>query len=189
MVINICFIFMLQLHCWPFPEPKQYALDVDASSYRSLGVAGCGGLIRDDKGNWISGFSGPVDFADSLYVELQAILQGLLVTWEIEEIKNLSVRSDCKKALQLITESTPQPHQYSQVIDQIKELKSRDWFISFFHIHQESNQCADYMARLGAHAMNCMGIFFVPPTGLSSLLMSDAKKIAYPPGRSFLAML
>jgi hypothetical protein len=111
------------------------------------------------------------------------------VAWEIEEIENLSVRSDCKKALQLITESTPQSHQYSQIIDQIKELKSRDWFISFFHIHQESNQCADYMARLGAHAMNCMGMFFVPPTGLSSLLMSDANKTAYPSGRSLLAMM
>ncbi|GAU50441.1 hypothetical protein TSUD_409510 [Trifolium subterraneum] len=177
---------------WPFPDPGQYALNVDGSSFGNPGISGYGGLIRDDKGNWIRGFSGHVEFTDSLHVELLAILQGLLVAWEIENIKYVSVRSDCRIALSLITGSTPQPHQYSQIIDQIKELISRDWLISFVYTQKESNQCADHMAKIGAYGINCMGvlgIFNVPPSGLYSLLKSDAEKCPYTPGHSLLSML
>ncbi|CAJ2666519.1 ribonuclease H [Trifolium pratense] len=163
---------------WPRPYKHQVALDVDGSSYGNPGWAGYGGLIRDHEGYWILGFSGPVSFADSIEVELLAIHNGLMLAWDIG-YNDVSCRSDCKKALSLIQDPIFPTHKYVGIIVSIKELISRDWAVSFVHIYREANQCADFMAKLGANAMDCFGIFPEPPACLASLLLSDAMGTPY----------
>lgn len=124
------------------------------------------------------GYSGHIDFADSLEVELLAILHGLRVAWEIGA-EDVSCRSDCTEALSLILSPTYQSHKYAHIIFCIKELISRDWSTSFFHTCRESNQCADYMAKLGANTTGDLMIFSEPLDALSSLLLSDAKGTPY----------
>jgi ribonuclease HI len=163
---------------WSPPYEYQVALNVDGSSYGNPGWAGYGGLFRDHEGSWILGFSDPVSFADGLEVELLAIHNGLMLAWDIG-YNDVSCRSDCKEALSLIHEPIFRPHKYVGIIDSIKELISRDWNISFVHTYREGNQCADFMAKLGANAMDCFGIFPEPPASLGSLLLSDAMGTPY----------
>lgn len=164
---------------WHLPKLDQLALDVDGSSYGNPGRAGYGGVIRDHQGKWILGFSGHVEYADSLHVELLAIFIGLSVAWDVIEAKNLTCRSDCMQALSLIQDPTPRPLIYSGIIDDIKELLSRDWLVSLTHTYREGNQCADYMAKFGANFMDCTKTFSEPPSCLHSLLKSDATGIQY----------
>ncbi|MCI18638.1 putative ribonuclease H protein [Trifolium medium] len=70
-----------------------------------------------------------------------------------------------------------QPYEYvAPVVDCIKELRARDWSVTFKHVYREGNQCADYMAKLGANSMNMesMEPFEKPPDSLLPLLKSDA---------------
>jgi ribonuclease HI len=168
----------LQLVIWPPPDEDQVALNVDGSSYGNPGWAGYGCLIRDHKGLWKLGFSGPVSFADRIEVELLAIQNGLMLAWDFG-YNNVSCRSDCKEALSLIQEPVFKPRKYIGIIDSIKELISRDWIVSFALTCREGNQCADFMAKVGANVMDCLRIFPEPPACLGSLLLSDAMRTPY----------
>ncbi|MCI33932.1 putative ribonuclease H protein, partial [Trifolium medium] len=42
---------------WENPPHGWYCLNTDGAAKDSSGVAGCGGLIRDDNGNWVCGFA------------------------------------------------------------------------------------------------------------------------------------
>jgi len=83
------------------------------------------------------------------------------------------------KALYLIQDSTSIPQKYAYMVNTIKEYISRDWIISFYHTYREGNQCADFMAKLGANSMDCLGIFTEPPHCLYSLLLSDSMRTIY----------
>lgn len=167
-----------QLVSWPAPSLNQVALNVDGSSYGNPGRAGFGGLMRDHNGKWLIGFSGHVDFADSLEVELLAILHGLRIAWDIGAT-DVSCRSDCTKALSLIQNPISHTHRYAAIIWHIKELISRDWSTAFYHTYRESNQCADFMAKYGANSTGDLAIFYEAPDVLSPLLLSDAKRTPY----------
>jgi ribonuclease HI len=168
-----------QVPYWRRPEDqKEYALNVDGSSNKNTNRAGFGVVIRDHQGNWIRGFTGRIDYTNCLEAELIAILNGLSLAWFIG-IRDVSCRSDCLQALKFITDSTLQPGEYYDIVDSIRELLSRDWFVSFEHTYREGNQCADYMAKLGANGMNCMKRYSEPPIFLDSLLMSDASRTLY----------
>ncbi|XP_061341360.1 uncharacterized protein LOC133287715 [Gastrolobium bilobum] len=75
-------------------------LNVDGASLDSR--AACGGLLRDCKGSWISGFSAFVGFCSPLQAELWAILKGLIFAsnngW-----KNIMLESDSLQAISLFT--------------------------------------------------------------------------------------
>jgi hypothetical protein len=78
-----------------------------------------------------------------------------------------------------IQEPVFKPRKYIGIIDSIKELISRDWIVSFALTCREGNQCADFMAKVGANVMDCLRIFPEPPACLGSLLLSDAMRTPY----------
>jgi ribonuclease HI len=167
----------------PDAEKGEVALDVDGSSYRNPPRrAGYGGVIRDHRGEWKMGFSGHVDYTDCLRAELLAILNGLLVAWELKDRpRNVICRSDCLQAVEYMKDSTLNPCEDSDIVDSIRELVSRDWWsVSFEHILRECNQCADYMAKMGANSFDCpLKTFEEPPIVLHSQLKSRVEGTIY----------
>jgi len=182
----------VQLVNWVPPNENQVALNVDGCSLGNTGQAGCGGLIRDHTGSWLLGFSGYIGFVDSVEAELRGIEIGLKLAWDFR-YREVSCRSDCFVAILLIENSTFEPHQYVEIRDSIKELKSRDWTVSLIWTERESNQCADFMAKIGAltnqnvdfiakmggSTVDGLTLFSKPLHDLSSLLSSDAKRTTY----------
>jgi hypothetical protein len=62
--------------CW-YPPPEGYIkVNVDGSSFGNPGNAGFGGLLRNDNGAWIHGFSGSCGIASNLLAELSTIRRG-----------------------------------------------------------------------------------------------------------------
>ncbi|PNX58144.1 ribonuclease H [Trifolium pratense] len=59
------------------PTAPCLKLNMDGSSFGNPGRAGFGGLIRNDIGEWMHGFSSSCGRASNLLVELYAILKGL----------------------------------------------------------------------------------------------------------------
>ena len=52
-------------------------LNTDGLSIGNLGMAGCGGMIRDDCGCWIAGFSRRIGITNSFVAECGGLRMGL----------------------------------------------------------------------------------------------------------------
>ena len=64
---------------WEKPSLGWVKLNIDRSFDASLGSVGGGGLIRDDRGNWVMGFTRKIENANSFIAEIWALRDGLLL--------------------------------------------------------------------------------------------------------------
>nr|POE89499.1 putative ribonuclease h protein [Quercus suber] len=62
---------------WINPPFNWCKLNSDGSSFGNSGKAGGGGLIRNDKGEWLKGYARNVGHATSVAVELWALRDGI----------------------------------------------------------------------------------------------------------------
>ena len=62
---------------WEKPDPGWLKLNTDGSLSGSVGTTAGGGLIRDEFGNWVIGFSRKIGRTDSFIAELWALRDGL----------------------------------------------------------------------------------------------------------------
>ena len=56
--------------CWERPPLGWKKLNTDGSRLGGADSAGCGGIVRDDQGEWVAGFSKHVGSTNSFTVEL-----------------------------------------------------------------------------------------------------------------------
>ncbi|XP_024630926.1 uncharacterized protein [Medicago truncatula] len=108
-----------------------------------------GGVIRNSAGLYLSGFSGFIaDSTDILLAELSAIHRGLLMAADME-LEDLVCYSDSLLSINLITGQASIYHSYAVLIQDIRDLLVTHNF-TVHHCLREGNQCADFMAKLGA---------------------------------------
>ena len=62
---------------WEKPELGWFKLNTDGSSRGSTGLTASGGLIRDEGGNWVIGFSRKIGRTNSFAAEMWALRDGL----------------------------------------------------------------------------------------------------------------
>ena len=133
-----------------------YKLNTDGSSLSNPGMAGGGGLIRDDNRNWVKDFPCSIGVTTSVEVELWALGDGLIlcvnlnllaVEIEVEEFNSnlyhASLIMDCRT-----------------LISQIPQVKMK-------HCFREANICADLLARKGSSSNQGHFLFHSPPVDLS----------------------
>jgi len=104
--------------------------------------------------------------------ELSAIHQGLKLAINMG-IEDLVCYSDFLLSINLISGVTSQFHIYVVLIQDIKDLLATRNF-SIQHTLRDGNQCADFMAKLGASANAEFTIHTFPPEDLLPLLRTDA---------------
>jgi ribonuclease HI len=156
-------------------------LNVDGSCLGSPARTGYGGILRNDAGFYLSGFSGYLHgSSDILYAELYAIYQGLSLAKE-KGIVNLICYSDSLLCTNIITGPTLKYHVYAVLIQDIKELLEQTQ-ASISHTLREGNQCADFLAKLGASSNIAFTCHDSPPSELLPLIRIDAS------GASFLRL-
>lgn len=68
---------------------------MDQSSFGNLGSCGGGGVIRDDKGNFVAGFSASYGMGTNTRGELQAVQYGLLLCMQ-GRLFSVQLESDSK---------------------------------------------------------------------------------------------
>jgi ribonuclease HI len=99
---------------------------VDGSSFGNPGRGGFSGLIRNDIGEWMHGFSGSCGRASNLMEELYAILKGLQLAWDLG-YRTITLESDSKSAIDLILEDDNNFHPHAIVLGQIRIFRARNW--------------------------------------------------------------
>jgi ribonuclease HI len=141
--------------------------------------AGFGGLIRNNAGLFISGFSGYLPNSNCiLQAELSAILAGLRLAVSMG-LEDLICYSDSQLSVKLITGDVSKYHAYAVLVQDIKDIIA-SYNVSIQHTLREGNQCADYFAKLGATSDNRFLVHSSAPEDLRDMLRNDAMGVLFP---------
>lgn len=87
---------------WMSPIAGAVALNCDGSVSNASLLASCVGVVRDDSGHFIFGFSVNLGSCTILAAELWGIFHGLKIAWS-RGFMNIVVQSDSKNAINLLT--------------------------------------------------------------------------------------
>ncbi|KAK9029762.1 hypothetical protein V6N11_026864 [Hibiscus sabdariffa] len=130
-----------------------------------------GGVLRDDCGEWVFGFSRKVGRCSVLLAELWAIHDMLQHVWTLGPRKVL-IESDNVEAIRILQYRSPALPDHALVFS-IKELTSRAWDLIFMHVPRSANRVADGLACLGRGASFDAWCFMDPPLEIVEALSTD----------------
>jgi len=148
-------------------------LNVDGSCLGTPIRAGFGGVIRNNHGFYLSGFTRRISNSnDILLAELTAIHRGLRLAFDMG-LDDLVCYLDSLLSINLITVDTPSYHIYAVLLQDIKDLLGIRNF-TLHHTLREGNRCVDYMAKMGASSKDVFIMHPSPPVDLLPLLKIDA---------------
>ena len=122
-------------------------LDTDGSFIGNPGMAGCGGVIRDDRGCWIAGFSKRIGITNSLVAELWGLRDGFMLCCSLN-ISSLVVELDAKAIVHVLGNPSYVNNIVSPILDNCRLLVSRIQQILIKHCFRQVNRCADSLVRM-----------------------------------------
>ncbi|KAK8564027.1 hypothetical protein V6N12_036159 [Hibiscus sabdariffa] len=156
---------------WSNPELGWPCLNVDGAISLNIGKVKIGGLLRDNVGNFLFGFSKFIGCANSLQAELWSLYIGLQLAWDYG-VEFLQVQTDCKQVLQLLQH----PHVEScsiSLMHSIRQFWKRAWFVDLIWTPRSGNKAADAFTRLVTYSSFDLSFFSSPPATLYDVLSAD----------------
>lgn len=165
---------------WTLPEPGEVTLNCNGSVTRLRDVAACGGVVRDEVGNFIFAYAVKLLSCSVIAVELWGILHGVKIGWS-RGFRRIRLCSDSKVALYLISKGVCTTHPCYYLISDILKVADDTGSIVWHHVLREANQVADGFAKFGL-SLGTLRIFYVPPSFILNALRADAIGICFPRG-------
>ncbi|XVE98964.1 hypothetical protein REPUB_Repub03eG0155100 [Reevesia pubescens] len=154
-------------------------MNVYDSSKSQPGLTAYGGVLRDDNGMWICGFTCRIGIACTLISKLWAIYHGLHLYWMRSFLK-VELETDSLAALQKIINKEARVDPHHHLIEAIRELQQCHWICTIKHVHRKSNTCANWMAIHFDHLSLGLHVFDFPQDDITSCLLAVAMGIAWP---------
>lgn len=121
-------------------------LNTDGCAASSPGQAGCGGIVRDRDGSWVSGFSRRIGITNSFVEELWGLRDGLILCNNLNIIF-LLVELDTKDVVDILNRSNYVNNVVSTILDDCRLLASQFHRIQFKHYYHQAHRCADVLAK------------------------------------------
>ena len=157
---------------WEKPPDGWMKLNTDGSVIGSKGVAGCGGVIRDDGGNWISGFTKRIGITNSFMAEMWGLREGLIMCCNLN-IASLIVELDARAVVDVFSNAQYVNNVISPILDDCRLLSTRFSQIQFHHCYREGNRVADMLARMShSQEADCIA-FSSPPVDVLNAFEND----------------
>ncbi|CAL2255075.1 unnamed protein product [Prunus armeniaca] len=163
---------VVQIH-WIAPTHGVCKINTDGSRNSDSGSIGAGGLLRDNYGAWIKGFSVNLGVGSVLEAELWGIFWGLHLAWE-SGFRFVEVESDSCVAVALLSSSTISTHPLFSLISCCKLKVQAGWKCSVKHIFREQNVAADVLASKSSVFGPGVLYFTKVPDFLVTCLAEDA---------------
>ncbi|XP_065639085.1 uncharacterized protein LOC136071559 [Quercus suber] len=159
---------------WEKPNTGWVKLNTDGSTDIASGTTGGGGLIRDDRGSWIMGFTRKISKADSFLAETWALRDGLLLCNQ-HNFNAVMIELDAKALVDALNNPSYTNIIVSSLFDDCRLLAAQIPQLSIKHIYREANKCADRLAKLGS----CQDVDFIsysyPPVELLPLVVANCQ--------------
>ena len=149
-------------------------MNTDGSSLGNPGLAGGGGLIRNEEGGWVAGFARKIGITTSFLAELWALRDGLSLCVD-RSILAVDVELDAKSIVDAIVNPDYSNIFASALLDDCRHLIQQIPQVRFKHCFREANRCADALARMGGLQEDVFTVFESPPVDISILLEFDSK--------------
>lgn len=134
-------------------------------------IAKCEAFFVTGK-DWFGGFHKSNNVCNSLPIEFWGILRGLDLAWN-RGFKNLMVEVDNIFVIEALQSPSLKNKQGSTLVRHILLLLHHFEEVQFKHIFRESNQCADFLAKLILHNNDDCVWFDSCLLGLRRLISSD----------------
>ncbi|VFQ82986.1 unnamed protein product [Cuscuta campestris] len=161
---------------WNPAVDHEFTLNVDGSNKVMANRVGCGGVIRNNRGEWLGGFSYRTRPNNIEEIEAKAIEKGIQWAWG-RGVRDLEVQCDAREVVNWITTSTSLRGPMSDTIIAIKSWTDRFHKISFRAIFRGQNKVADRLANLGAFQDISWRTFEVPTADLETLSTDDMMRV------------
>ena len=163
---------------WEKPSTGWVKLNTNGSANVSLGVAEGGGLIRDDRGNWIVGYSRKIGKTNSFLAETWALRDGLLLCIQLN-LNAIMVELDAKALVDALKNPSYANTIVSSLFNDCKRLAAQIPQLSIKHIYRETNRCADHLANVGSDQSLDFSFYFCPPVDLVPLVMANCQGLYF----------
>ncbi|KAE8682343.1 hypothetical protein F3Y22_tig00111254pilonHSYRG00088 [Hibiscus syriacus] len=164
---------------WSPPSSIYLTLNTNGASQGNPGVAGAGGLLRDENGAWVMGFAAHLRICTNVAAKLFAIRMGLSLAWKYG-YGCFVCEVGSQLTLNLINNCHSSSHPLGSLIEDIRSFKARNRILTFQHIHREGNLCADILSRLWCFLEDDLVIFSAPPAEVSRMLEVDRRDVSFP---------
>ena len=157
---------------WEKPAIGWRKLNSDGSSLGNPGRAGGGGLIQDEEGNWVLGYSRQIDITLSFIAELWALRDGFMLCVD-RNFSTVMVEMDAKVIIEVLNNPNNTNLIISSIADDCRKLASQIPRIRFDHCYREANRSANTLARMGAQQSSSFCLYTSPPEDVIPLLEFD----------------
>ncbi|KAK9912978.1 hypothetical protein M0R45_036807 [Rubus argutus] len=158
--------------CWKSPTKDWHKLNVDGSLHKGLGIMCAGGVIRNDKGEWMNDFAANLGSGQVLEAELWGLIKGMDLAWNCG-YRSLEIEMDSLVAVHLVLSPIDNSHPLFSLVVNCQELLERDWRVILTHVYRERNSVADMMASLGHCCDHGCRTFTSPPSEVIKLYEAD----------------
>nr|POE91645.1 putative ribonuclease h protein [Quercus suber] len=155
-----------------------FKLNSNGSSLGNSGKAGGGGLIQNDKGEWLKGYARNVGFSTSVFAELWALHDGLRLCIALK-LPAMIIELDAKLIVDPLQKSNGHRNCIDALVSDCKTELGNIPRVQINHFYREVNKCADALARRGAMLSQDFVIFLDPPAEVSLLLSLNSVRVAY----------
>ena len=108
-------------------------LNTDSSSLGNPGLAGAGGLIRDENGSWVVGFARKIGVASSLLAELWALRDGPLLCLQFH-VQAVIIEMDAKAIVHAFSHQSNSNTIVSSLMNDCRKLVTQVPQLSFRHV-------------------------------------------------------
>lgn len=157
---------------WNAPPLGFVKMNVDAAVKMGESSAGCGGIVRDQDGNFIFGFSMKISQCPVLEEECLALLHGLRLIWG-RGFRAGIMESDSQGTLDLINDGGTTSSSLSPIIEDIRNVMADEADIRWSKVNRENNRVAACLAR-HSFSLNCnLLIYKSAPIFIQLLLLED----------------
>nr|POE90296.1 putative ribonuclease h protein [Quercus suber] len=142
------------------------------------GLARGGGLIRDDTGKWVKGYTRAIGSTTSVAAELWALRDGIRLCIALK-LQAVVFELDAKLVVDLLKKEDRLSNSNDNIVEDCKKGLKEIPMVMVQHCYREANRCADALARLGAHLSQDFVGFLDPSPEVSLLLNLDSLETLY----------
>ena len=134
----------------------------------------CGGLLQDEYGNWIGGFSRRIGLANSFTAELWALRDGLLLCRQLN-VQAVAIELDASAIVDAVNHQSAANTIVSSIMDYCKLLMNQFPQATINHVYGEANKSADWLASYEQKLDSDFVLWNGPPVDLIPVLEADSR--------------
>lgn len=136
-------------------------------------MAGGGGLIPNEKGEWVKGYARAIGITTSVAAEPWALRDGIRLCIALK-LPAAEIELDAKVVIDLVRKETSKFNSLDSLVADCKEGLKIIPNVKFMHCLREVNKCADNLARRGALLDQDFVVFIHPPPEVELPIRLDA---------------